>query len=290
MQRHSENSPACGLRGRARRRRGARPLAALGLAALASAACAGSRSARSADGFALELSGGSRDQNALVDSIRAALAPAIARGAADGSALTLDFDALYAPLAARERAFLDALRALEPEIPPSSELGSVTWERLAGQVVQTEAGPVELPLQLLPQPVARAVEAMNAAMRAEIGREVAVGSGYHSPAYQAHLFVTLIPVYGYSIRDTLRHFAQPGRSEHERPECQGLDFIDVAHADLTYSRPREVAEFPEFRWLRANARRFGFVLTNPVETPEHAFSPWHWRWQSADCPLEVPPQ
>jgi hypothetical protein len=98
---------------------------AIALAAISVLACAGSSAPRDSEAFALELAGASRDQNELVDSIRAKLAPLISRGTADGSALTLDYDELYAPLTARERAFVDALRALEPEIPPRTKLGSV---------------------------------------------------------------------------------------------------------------------------------------------------------------------
>jgi LAS superfamily LD-carboxypeptidase LdcB len=201
------------------------------------------------------------------------------RGASDGSALRIGWDALYAPLSPPQRAFLDALRALEPEIPSTTPLDAVTWTRLEGQVVRTQRGEVALAPQLLPEPVARAVDAMNRAMQQEIGRRVAVASGYHSPANHTFLFVSLLPVYGHSIRETSRRVALPGRSEHSRPEVQGVDFVNCEGADLSFSRPHEVAELPEFRWLRANAGRFGFALSHPVETPEHAFSPWHWHWE-----------
>lgn len=255
--------------------RGSGPLGALA-ALLAFAAAA---SAETAAPAALELTGASRGQNALVDGIRAALAPMIERGTADGSALRIDFEALYAPLSRPQRAFLDALRALEPEIPSTTPLESVTWRRLEGQSVHSAGRDVALPVQLLPEAVAKAVEALNRAMRAEIGREIAVASGYHSPANHTHLFVSLLPVYGYSIRETSRHVSLPGRSEHSRPECQGIDFINREGADLSYSQPLRVAELAEYRWLRAHAARFGFALSYPVDTPEHAFSPWHWHWQ-----------
>ena len=253
--------------------RGASRLAAALLAAALAAPTAGAE---------LELDGRSPEQNAQVDGIRAALAPLGERGARDGSVLRIDFDALYAPLSAPQRAFLDELRALEPPIPATTAPESVTWVRLEDQRVRTATGEVALPPQLLPEAVARAVEAMNRAMRDEIGREIAVAAGYRSPASQALLFVNLLPVYGHSIRETARHVGLPGRSEHSRPERQGIDFINRDGADLTYSQPRQVAALPEFLWLRANAARFGFALSYPVDTPEHAFSPWHWHWQPAE--------
>lgn len=264
--------------GGSRRRLGS--LAAIGAAAIAAADAPAE----------LELSGDSREQNALVDGIRTALAPLIESGSKDGSALRIEFEELYAPLSPPERAFLDALRALEPEIPSTTPLDSVDWVRLEGQTVRTAEREVALAMQLLPEVVAKAVAALNRAMRAEIGRQIAVASGYHSPANHTYLFVNLLPVYGYSIRETSRHVSLPGRSEHSRPECQGIDFIDRDGADLTYSQPQQVAELPEFRWLRAHAARFGFALSHPVDTPEHAFSPWHWHWQAPASPASSRPQ
>jgi D-alanyl-D-alanine carboxypeptidase len=226
----------------------------------------------------LDLSGSSREQIELVDGIRAALKPLIEPREKDGSALLLGFDELYEPLSEPERGFIEALRTLEPPTPSSIPVGSVSWVRLTDQVIRTERGPLTIPLQLLPQSVWEALEAMNRAMQADLGRRLVVGSGYRSAAYQAWVFLNVMPAFGYSIRETKRHVSLPGRSEHSLPERQGLDFINQDGVDHTYSNPEAFARLPEYRWLEAHAARFGFVLSSPRGS-DTAFAPWHWRYQ-----------
>jgi D-alanyl-D-alanine carboxypeptidase len=41
-------------------------------------------------------------------------------------------------------------------------------------------------------------------------------------------------------------------------------------------------ETPAFRWLSANAGRFGFVLSFPRDNPhDYVYEPWHWCYRPA---------
>jgi len=210
---------------------------------------------------------------ALADSVRRTLEPVVAAGAQDGSSLRLDMDALYAPLDARQRAFLDEIQSLaeSPNPPPAT---GVDWRLLEGQVVRGPEGETTLPPQFLPLPVWRAYDAMSRLMEEELGTRLLVGSGYRSPAYQLFVFVSYLPVADYSFDETLQHVSLP--SEHSQPTRQGLDFVSEAGVDLYYSDAARFERLPEYAWLLSHAARFGFAQSVPDEASAH--SPWHWHY------------
>ena len=93
---------------------------------------------------------------------------------------------------------------------------------------------------------------------------------------------------GTAAGDRAVSVAPPGHSEHATGYA--LDFA---------FRPREndcpdaeacVAATAAFRWLRANAPRYGFEMSFPVGNRQRVkWEPWHWRWVGAraDAPGAV---
>jgi len=71
--------------------------------------------------------------------------------------------------------------------------------------------------------------------------------------------------------------APPGYSEHHTG-CA----IDVG---IPGAKPLEedFEDTPAFRWLSANAGRFGFVLSFPRDNPYgYVYEPWHWCYRPSD--------
>ena len=78
--------------------------------------------------------------------------------------------------------------------------------------------------------------------------------------------------------------APPGHSEHATGYA--LDFT-VRPADGCRDTEACMAAKPAFRWLAANAPRFGFEMSFPTGSPQNVkWEPWHWRWvgTSASAP------
>ncbi len=65
-------------------------------------------------------------------------------------------------------------------------------------------------------------------------------------------------------------------SDHNRVERLGIDFVSESGVDLEYSHAADFIALPEYRWLLANAERFGFE-PDPVAAGAPVSSPWHWR-------------
>jgi LAS superfamily LD-carboxypeptidase LdcB len=215
-----------------------------------------------------------------------ALEPLIAAKRKDGTAILLTWEQLYAPLDLDQRAFLDAIRALK-----GSALGATSHffgepptapdvVPVGPQQILKDGVPTPLDPQYLPRPALEAYRRMMAAMRADLGRELLVESGYRSPAYQLYLFVYYMGNHDLSIRETNRFVALPGHSEHGYPPRQALDFINQDGINGE-ERPEEFEALPEYAWLQLHAQTYGFFLSYPRDNPHHtAFEPWHWRFES----------
>jgi hypothetical protein len=209
-------------------------------------------------------------QRAMVDSIAQALAAPMAAREAE-AALLVELEDLYLPLSLSQRAFLEAIRHLDGADPARGLPDEADWVRVEGQRVTAPTGVIEIGLQLLPRNTAEALEAMNVAMRADLGRGLIVGSGYRTPAYQLFVFVTYMSYYEYSTSATQVHVSLPGASDHNRPERQGIDFVSESGIDLKYSDAEAFKRLEEYRWLAKNADRFGFR-----DEGAGSASPWHW--------------
>ncbi|HXE74921.1 MAG TPA: M15 family metallopeptidase [Candidatus Xenobia bacterium] len=99
-------------------------------------------------------------------------------------------------------------------------------------------------------------------------------SGFRDNARQAALFRRAVRKYG-SQRQAARWVAVPGFSHHEA----GLA-VDLGDGTAPQCRVRRCFRKTDaYRWLRANAERFGFQLNrprNPRSGPPR--EPWHWRY------------
>jgi D-alanyl-D-alanine carboxypeptidase len=105
---------------------------------------------------------------------------------------------------------------------------------------------------------------------ADDGVTLLIVSGFRSYEYQAALIRKKINA-GQRIGDILAVNAAPGHSEHHT----GLA-VDIATPG---SRPltEEFEDSEAFRWLCANAARFGFSMSFPRDNPWGiVYEPWHW--------------
>ena len=222
---------------------------------------------------------------ASLQSILQQLEPLITAKKADGTANLLTWEQFYQPLPQEARAFLDAFRALKAkdlgatshyfgELPTQPDLVSVGTQHIPKDGKLTPLDP-----QYLPRPAYIAYLAMMEAMEQDLGKRLLVESGYRSPAYQLYLFLFYLPKHGHSIRETNRHVALPGHSEHGYPPRQAIDFINERGINGE-DHPEEFEALPEYAWLQQHANRFGFFLSYPRDNPLHtAFEPWHWHHQ-----------
>jgi hypothetical protein len=211
-------------------------------------------------------------QRAMIDGIAAALAGPMKLRTPE-EALLVDFDELYAPLSPAQRDFMEAIRALPGGDPARRVATGLNWVRIEDQRVRGVDGEHTMSLQLLPQHVWQAYQAMSEAMQTDLGRSLLIGSGYRTPANQLFIFVSYMPYHGYSVMKTLPHVSLPGASDHNRPDRQGIDFVSQAGVDLRYSDAPAFEALDEYRWLVENAARFGFVTDEST-----GLSPWHWHF------------
>lgn len=124
-------------------------------------------------------------------------------------------------------------------------------------------------MQRLTPVAARRWRAMVAA--AESDRvTLLIVSGFRSVEYQAGLIRKKIEA-GQTVEQILAVNAAPGHSEHHTGRA-----VDVATPG---SRPltEEFEQTTAFRWLVANAGRFGFSMSYPRGNPGgFVYEPWHW--------------
>jgi D-alanyl-D-alanine carboxypeptidase len=124
-------------------------------------------------------------------------------------------------------------------------------------------------MQRLAPPAAAAWAALQAAAAAE-GVTLLLVSGFRSIDDQARLFRKKINA-GQSLTEILAVNAAPGFSEHHT----GLA-VDIATPG---SRPltEDFDDSAAFRWLVANAGRFGFTMSYPPgNAAGFVYEPWHW--------------
>lgn len=252
-----------------------------GMSLVGTSGCAGNGSAATAAREAFDPHASSPAQRARLDSLRAALAPVVASRTDPEALLLLDHEALYGPLDAEQRALLDAIRHQPGADPTVAVPEDVVWTRIEGQVVHGPKGDRTIPLQLVTEPVAIALRELDRAMRHDLGRGLLVGSAYRSPAYQLFLIVDLMPRFDYALEKTVVHVSLPGASDHNRVDRLGVDFVSESGVDLDWADAAAFRALPEYAWLVANAKRFGFEPDPPKagEAPgTPPTSPWHWRF------------
>ncbi|MGK6324959.1 M15 family metallopeptidase [Sphingomonas sp. DT-51] len=76
--------------------------------------------------------------------------------------------------------------------------------------------------------------------------------------------------------------APPGHSEHATGYA--LDFAFRPRVNDCPDAEACGAATPAFRWLMANAARYGFEMSFPAGNRQHVkWEPWHWRWVGASA-------
>jgi len=131
--------------------------------------------------------------------------------------------------------------------------------------------------QYIPEAPYYAFQAMAAAMKDEIGRELLVESSYRSNPYQAITFLWILKIYDFDVPKTAQRAAIPGYSEHGTPSSLAIDVknVDGLPSDAT---PLDFEATIEYDWLLANANKFDFFLSYPKDNQFGVmFEPWHWR-------------
>ena len=240
----------------------------------------------------LSLDGLTEEEKALHSETLRALVPFVDERKRAGNAPLITFEEIYAHLPPAERAFADSLRNVDPAQTAGSSRKlpapqpDTRFVRLDRQVVLKEGKPVLLDTQFVPLEPYEAYRRMMAAMEQDLGKRLLVESGYRSPAYQLYLFLFYMPKHGHSVRETNRHVALPGCSEHGSPDFQAFDFITPGGVNGE-DRPEEFEELQEYGWLHARAWEFGFHLSYPRPSTgsgqaASAFEPWHWHYERGD--------
>ena len=124
----------------------------------------------------------------------------------------------------------------------------------------------------LAPPAARAWRRMQAAA-ARAGFTLLPLSGFRSVARQTKIIRDKLAT-GEPLSHILLFVAAPGCSEHHSGHA--LDIGSPGDFDLDERFGRTA----EFRWLKANAPRFGFHLSYPRKNPHGiGYEPWHWCWR-----------
>jgi zinc D-Ala-D-Ala carboxypeptidase len=129
------------------------------------------------------------------------------------------------------------------------------------------------PVRLTPR-AAAAWRAMQTAAMAD-GVTLLSLSGFRSIARQTKIIRANLAK-GRPMDDLLRFVAAPGCSEHHTGRAIDIGSPDDAkHFEASFDRTQE------FRWLKRNARRFGFTLSYPRNNPHKiGYEPWHWLYSS----------
>lgn len=97
-------------------------------------------------------------------------------------------------------------------------------------------------------------------------------SSFRSYIYQKGLIAAQLKK-GTSITEILKSLAAPGYSEHHTGEALDISTRDCPQANEIFKTTAA------YQWLCANANKFGFYETYPVNNPYGiVFEPWHWRF------------
>ncbi len=163
------------------------------------------------------------------------------------------------------------LRELHQELGIPDDYGQADGKPAFEEAVDlVDAGPnlVGRMQRLTPETARKWTEMVDAA--AADGVTLLIVSGFRGIEYQARLIRKKINA-GQLVSDILTVSAAPGYSEHHTGRA-----VDIATPG---SRPltEEFEASDAFRWLSANAARFGFSMTYPRDNPfGFVFEPWHW--------------
>jgi D-alanyl-D-alanine carboxypeptidase len=127
---------------------------------------------------------------------------------------------------------------------------------------------------------AQAVEKLEDMLEAakEDGHDIKVSSAYRSFDEQSELKGQYTQIYG-SGANTFS--ADQGYSEHQLGTTLDLTTPGVGGAYTSF------ATTEAYKWLLANAHRFGFILSYPENNTFYVFEPWHWRFVGTDLARDL---
>jgi lysozyme len=157
-----------------------------------------------------------------------------------------------------------AFRTIAVETPGGGRIKDKTPPRASDLVTITGVGGKRIQLHRL---AAQAWQALVSAARANGIREPLLlpVSGYRSPEHQERLWRDALARYG-SAEEARKWVAPPGGSAHQTGRA--IDFyLGDRNSSSNVARLRML---PAYKWLVANAARFGFY---PYER-----EPWHWEY------------
>lgn len=108
----------------------------------------------------------------------------------------------------------------------------------------------------------------------EDGIELRVISAYRSFGEQAVLKSSYTVIYGAGTANQFS--ADQGYSEHQLGTT----------VDITTPILKENFEIfdttPEYKWLKSNAYKYGFIISYPKSNAYYTYEPWHWRFVGVD--------
>ena len=131
--------------------------------------------------------------------------------------------------------------------------------------------------EFLDQDAATAFEQMVAVAKTD-GVGIIPISGFRTIAQQEKLFARQIQRQG-SESAAARLSAPPGYSEHHTGYAVDVGDAAQPSADVQHDFENTAA----YRWLTANAKRFGFELSYPRNNVQGvSFEPWHWRFIASE--------
>lgn len=121
-------------------------------------------------------------------------------------------------------------------------------------------------IQLLPIAKEKLEEMLSTA--STTGLDIKVLSGYRSFTEQSSLKNAYKVRYGSGAN---AFSADQGYSEHQLGTA-----VDLIKGENPLSQSFDTTE--EFKWLKDNAHKYGFVLSYPKGNPYYIYEPWHFRY------------
>lgn len=109
-------------------------------------------------------------------------------------------------------------------------------------------------------------------------------SGFRSKQEQEYLFFRVKEQRKQDTITRAQVSAPPGYSEHHTGYAVDIGDGNAPGTNLTIDFEKTAA----FRWLKANAARYGFELSFPRDNPQGiSYEPWHWRYVGDSHSLET---
>lgn len=178
-----------------------------------------------------------------------------------------------------------------PPTPPRDDQGLLLWvnrerslppDYVPPDLVPITGVPVTVQGMLLRRVALGPLRELIEAAQAE-GLEIVVSSAYRSYQTQVAVHNYWVGVLGEGR--AVRVSARPGHSEHQLGTA-----VDLTSPRVNYQLTESFADTPEGRWLRANAHRFGFIMSYPAGKEDitgYDYEPWHFRFVGVELATQL---